>query len=88
MTQYKVGDKVEYRPIVRDSLLNFERFLPSSPSSSPQGGGQDNVAHSEGEIVEVTGSGDSTRYNIKNSKTQKVTAYEVTSINFIATGGP
>lgn len=59
MTQYKVGDKVEYRPI---------------------GGGHDNVAHSEGEIVEITGSGNSTRFSIKNAKTQKVTAYEEMNI--------
>ncbi|KAF8513186.1 hypothetical protein BU17DRAFT_95687 [Hysterangium stoloniferum] len=46
----------------------------------PVGGAADNVSHSEGEIVEIIGSGENTRYAIKNNKTDKVTHYQEMNI--------
>ncbi|KAF8127046.1 hypothetical protein EV363DRAFT_1267809 [Boletus edulis] len=46
----------------------------------PVGGGNDNVSHSVGEVVDVLGSGAELRYSIKNDNTGKKTNYQAKNI--------
>ncbi|KAI0257322.1 hypothetical protein BJV78DRAFT_1277869 [Lactifluus subvellereus] len=59
-------------------MVNFE--VGDRVEYRPVGGATDNVSHSTGEIVNITGKGEDTRYTIQNDNTKKQTEYQKMNI--------
>ncbi|KAI0925942.1 hypothetical protein AcV5_008534 [Taiwanofungus camphoratus] len=75
MTEYKKGDKVEYRPVGGKRPITVET-REQDVEAIITIGGSENVSHSTGVVEDVFQTEDGqTRYAIKNDSTKKTTNY-------------